>query len=123
MHLSNTGSRISNGTPPVSHSTEERAPALQGESDAGPLLRPPKKEVDSLTVDVVLQRTDALLVQTHHGREEGGLGARVHLHFLVKPLPSEDARLLRGVAGIRLFGNFGTKMSSNQRIRFKILVI
>lgn len=25
VHLSNTGSRISNGTPPVSHSTEEKA--------------------------------------------------------------------------------------------------
>lgn len=34
-----------------------------------------KQKVDLLTVDVVLQCADALLVQTHHGREEDGLGA------------------------------------------------
>lgn len=97
MHLSNTGSRISNGTPPVSHSTEEKA--LLFRMNLG-LNRASKIKVALLTVNVVLQCADALLVQTHHRREEDGLGARVHLHLPVKSLPSEDGRFLAGVTGI-----------------------
>lgn len=47
----------------------------------------------SLTVDVVLQRADALLIQAHHAREEGGLVPGVHLHFLVQPLTGEVSLL------------------------------
>lgn len=73
VHLSNTGSRISNGTPPVSYSTEKR-PLLFSMTDGGRLIRAQKK-VDLLTINVVLQCADALLVQTHHRWEEDGLGA------------------------------------------------
>lgn len=56
------------------HTALRRDPALQYESDTGRLIQPQKK-VDLLTVNVVLQCADALLVQTHHRREEDGLGA------------------------------------------------
>lgn len=96
VHLSSTGSRISNGTPPVSYSTGEETPALQHESDQSSL----RKKVDLLTVNVVLQGADALLVQTHHRREEDGLGARVYLHLPVKSLPSKYGRFLGAVPEI-----------------------
>lgn len=66
-------------------------------------------KVDLLTVNVVLQYADALLVQTHHRREEDGLGARVYLHLPVKSLPGKDGRFLSGVTEIGLFCNFRTK--------------
>lgn len=34
-----------------------------------------------LTVDVVTEDSDALLVQSHHLWEVGGFGARIHLHL------------------------------------------
>lgn len=45
-----------------------------------------------LTVDVVAQDPDALLVQSHHLREVGGFGARVHLHLGIQP-SARKARL------------------------------
>lgn len=66
-----------------------------GQTDLSPV-----KSFLLLTVDVILQRADALLVQTHHGWEEDGLGTGIHLHLLVKPLPSENGRLLRDVTEI-----------------------
>lgn len=57
-------------------------------------------KVHSLTVNVVLQSADALLVQTHHRREEDGLGPGVYLHLPVKSLPGKDGRFLGGVTEI-----------------------
>lgn len=47
-----------------------------------------------LTVDVVLQHTDALLVQGHHPGQIGGLGPWVDHHLRVEPLPCEPSVLL-----------------------------
>lgn len=78
-----------------------------------------KQKVYLLTVDVVLQCADALLVQTHHRREEDGLGARVYLHFPVKSLPRKYGRFLGPIAEIGLFCNFEANVSGNKRIPFK----
>lgn len=56
----------------------------------------------SLTVNVVLEGADTLLVQAQHGWEKNGLGTRVHLHLPVETLAGEDCRLLRDVTDIRL---------------------
>lgn len=60
-----------------------------------------------LTVDVVLERADALLIQAHHSREKPGFGTGVHLHLAVEPLTGEDHRLF--VTEIRFFVSFKTK--------------
>lgn len=99
VHLSNTGWRISKGTPPVSYSTDER-PLILIMNLRLEINQASNIKVDLLTVNVVLQCADALLVQTHHRREENGLGARIYLHLPVKSLPSKDGRFLSGVTEI-----------------------
>ena len=47
-----------------------------------------------LTVDVVLQHTDALLVQGHHPGQVSGLWSRVDHHLGVESLPREAGVLL-----------------------------
>lgn len=47
-----------------------------------------------LTVDVVLQHTDALLKQSHHLGQVGRLGSRVDDHLGVEALPREACVLL-----------------------------
>lgn len=47
-----------------------------------------------LTVNVVLQHTDALLVQGHHPGQIGGLGPWVDHHLRVEPLSCESSILL-----------------------------
>lgn len=47
-----------------------------------------------LTVNVVLQHTDALLVQSHHLGQVRGLGSRVDHHLRVESLPREAGILL-----------------------------
>lgn len=59
-----------------------------------------------LTVNIILERADTLLVQAHHGWEEDGFGARVHLHLPVKSLASEDGRIFGDVTEVRLLLNF-----------------
>lgn len=81
------------------HTVLKETPALQYKPDARRLFQPQKK-VDLLTVNVVLQCADALLVQTHHRWEEDGLGARVYLHLPVKSLPSKYGRFLGAVTKI-----------------------
>lgn len=102
------------------HTALRRKPCSSGWIWGWRTNRASKIKVGLLTVNVVLQCADALLVQTHHRREEDGLGARVYLHLPVKSLPSEDGRFLTGVTGIGLFCNFGGKMSRNKRAHFWI---
>lgn len=47
-----------------------------------------------LTVNVVLQHADALLVQSHHPGQVGRLRSRVDHHLRVEPLPREAGVLL-----------------------------
>lgn len=47
-----------------------------------------------LTVDVVLQHADALLVQSHHLGQVRGLGSGVDHHLRVESLPREAGILL-----------------------------
>lgn len=64
----------------------------------------------SLTVDVVLQCANALLMQRHHGWKGGGLCSGVNLHLLVESLPRKDSGFFRNVAGTRLLLHFKKKL-------------
>lgn len=82
--------------------------ALRGDISNYKSYNPTAHELDKqlfvcfslLTVNVILQRADTLLVQTHHGWEEDGLRSRIYLHLLVEPLPRKDGGFFREVAEI-----------------------
>lgn len=112
VHLSSTGSRSSNGTPPVSYSTEKRALHLNMKSNKGTKFSTLGWTL--LTVNVVLQRADALLIQAHHGWEETGFGTRVHLHLAVQSLTSENHGLF--VTEISLPHSFKTNDMSRAKL-------